>query len=760
MKFSIPELMRSALLLSVALFLAACGGGGSGNPSGMGSGSPSGMVSISATATTTAQSLTVGTAMADFTPLTPSGGAAPYTYSITTGTLPAGLSLNTSTGAVSGTPTATYATANVVFSVQDTHGVRANTTSTVSFTVGAASATLTATETHTPQNLTVGMAMTSFSPLTPSGGTAPYTYSITSGTLPTGLSLDASTGAVTGTPTAQYATATLIFSVRDANGVAAITTSSVIFTVVAAPIHITATATLTAQKLTVGTAMASFSPLTPSGGAAPYTYSITSGTLPAGLSLNASTGAVTGTPTAPYATANVVFSVKDANNVVASTTNTVIFTVALYYYNVGGNVSLLNGSMVLQNNMTDNLTVSVNGPFTFPTTVAGTYSVSVLTQPTSQKCFVANSTGNATANVGNVSVSCASQMGGAMQGIALNLVPTVSTLASGFILPLGITSDGTNLYVADRTSHRIRKIVIATGVVTTLAGTGAMGAADGDGATATFQYPSGITTDGANLYVADMGNNKIRKIVIATGFVSSLTGLANTAPVYVVGMNTAVDGPSASATFSYPEGLTTDGTNLYVADLLNHKIRKVVIATGDVSSLTGVANTAGVAGAADGTSMVATFNQPLGITTDGTNLYVADTLNNKIRKVVIATGDVSSLTGVASTPGPTSLTCTATPSTCAVDGTVASATFHLPSGITTDGSNLYVADTLNNKIRKIEIATGIVSSLTGGANIAGAAGVADGTGAAATFYSPSGITSDGANLYVTDRSNNTIRQIQ
>jgi hypothetical protein len=120
------SLFRSALPLT-ALLLTACLGGGGG----------SGSVSITATATTTAQSLTVGTAMASFSPLTPSGGATPYTYSVTSGTLPAGLSLNASTGAVTGTPSTTYTAANVVFSVQDANGVVAGTTSTVNFTVVA-----------------------------------------------------------------------------------------------------------------------------------------------------------------------------------------------------------------------------------------------------------------------------------------------------------------------------------------------------------------------------------------------------------------------------------------------------------------------------------------------------------------------------------------------------------------------------------------------------------------------------------------------
>ena len=141
------------------------------------------------------------------------------------------MSLDSSTGAVTGIPSVVYAPANVVFSVQDANGVVANTTSTVIFVVGAASSTISATATTTPQSLTVGIAMASFSPLSPSGGAAPYTYSVRSGTLPAGLILDSVTGAVTGTPSAAYPTANVTFGVQDANYAAASTTSTVSFTV-------------------------------------------------------------------------------------------------------------------------------------------------------------------------------------------------------------------------------------------------------------------------------------------------------------------------------------------------------------------------------------------------------------------------------------------------------------------------------------------------------------------------------------------------
>ncbi|MDO8990993.1 MAG: putative Ig domain-containing protein [Sideroxyarcus sp.] len=132
-----PAVVTASLasVVFLSLLVAACGGGGT--PSTSPSPVSNGSVSITATANTAAQNLTVGTAMVSFSPLTPGGGATPYTYYVSTGTLPAGLSLNTGTGAVTGTPTATYAAANVVFSVKDANNVVASATSTVSFAVGS-----------------------------------------------------------------------------------------------------------------------------------------------------------------------------------------------------------------------------------------------------------------------------------------------------------------------------------------------------------------------------------------------------------------------------------------------------------------------------------------------------------------------------------------------------------------------------------------------------------------------------------------------
>ena len=218
-------------------------------------------------------------------PMTVTGGTAPYTYSIV-GTLPAGLSLNTSNGAITGT-----ATASGTFTVKVTDASGATSTScniTINPPLSVTCGTTTVGE--------VGVAFNS-GPMTVTGGTAPYTYSIV-GTLPAGLSLNTSNGAITGTATAS---GTFTVKVTDANGASS----------TSCQITINPALSVTCGTTTVGEVGVAFNsgPMTVTGGTAPYTYSIV-GTLPAGLSLNTSNGAITGT-----ATASGTFTVKvtDAN---------------------------------------------------------------------------------------------------------------------------------------------------------------------------------------------------------------------------------------------------------------------------------------------------------------------------------------------------------------------------------------------------------------------------------------------------------------
>ena len=307
--------------------------------------------------------------------------------------------------------------------------------------------------------------------------------------------------------------------------------------------------------------------------------------------------------------------------------------------------------------------------------------------------------------------------------------------AAQFAYPIGIAVDGSgNVYVADYSNQRIRKIVVATGVVSTLAGSGTQGYANGTGTAAQFSDPTSVAVDatGTNVYVADYQNHRIRKIVAATGVVTTLAG--NGTAGYV-------DGPGTTAQFNQPYGVAADGSgNVYVAGFVDHSIRKIVVATGVVSTLAGN----GTQGSANGTGTVARFTYPCGVAVDGSgNLFVADGNNFRIRQIVVATGVVTTLAG--NTSG-------------YAEGTGTAALFGYPCGVTADGSgNVYVADRDNHRIRKIVVATGVVSTLAGN----GTLGYADGTFTAAQFNNPTGVAVDaGGAVYVIDRDNNRVRIVK
>ena len=320
-----------------------------------------------------------------------------------------------------------------------------------------------------------------------------------------------------------------------------------------------------------------------------------------------------------------------------------------------------------------------------------------------------------------------------------------STNATGtlarFYLPSDITSDGTNFYVVDSGNFKIRKTVIATGVVSTFAGSSQGFTNNTTGTSARFDTPGGITNDGTNLYVTDTANNCIRQIVIATGAVTTIAGDGVSGSPGTGGNSGHADNATGTlATFNNPMGITNDGTNLYVADNGNHIIRKIVIATGAVTTLAGLGGAGH--GLTNGTGTAARFYYPNGIIRVGANLYVTDSTNHVIRKIVISTGEVSTLagSGVASSVNDTGLL----------------ATFSNPIGITSDGTNLYVTDG-DTLIRKIVIGSGVVTTLAGNT----AVGSDDGAIANALFHFSgfTGMTVVGSSLYIVDGINNAIRKI-
>lgn len=303
---------------------------------------------------------------------------------------------------------------------------------------------------------------------------------------------------------------------------------------------------------------------------------------------------------------------------------------------------------------------------------------------------------------------------------------------------LAVDTSG-NVYAADVSNNIIRKITSA-GVVTTLAGTaGVSGSADGTGASASFNFPSGIAIDSSgNLYVPDNNNYTIRKIT-STGVVTTFAGTA--------GQTGQRDGVGSSARFRYLRGITIDSSNnLYITD--DTRIRKIT-PNGAVITIAGpnasFENTRySNRGSSDGGKTQASFYAPFGFATDSTgNIFVADSYNHSIRKVTPA-GVVTTFAGTSGTSGST-------------DATGASASFNFPSAIAIDSSdNLYVADTYNNTVRKITSA-GVVTTLAGSAGLVGSA---DGSGSAARFFHPQGIRVDSAgNIYVSDTENHSIRKV-
>jgi len=297
---------------------------------------------------------------------------------------------------------------------------------------------------------------------------------------------------------------------------------------------------------------------------------------------------------------------------------------------------------------------------------------------------------------------------------------------------VAVDADG-NVYFPDAKKNVICQMQ-PSGQISIIAGkSGVSGSADGLGIQASFCNPRGIAIDADdNIFVADTGNNTIRRIT-PSGRVTTVAGLAGT-----VG---SLDGTGMYARFNYPASIAVDRLgNVYVADLYNSIIRKV----NKRGVVTTIAGQPGIAGGADGKGYAALFSFPICIAVDGLqNIYVADMLNNAIRKVTPA-GVVTTLAGrLCYTPG-------------SADGAGSCARFCHPCGVAVDNANnIYVSDSGNNTIRRIA-PDGVVTTLAG---LAGQSGSADGVGEAVRFGHPTALAIDHVgNLYVTDLDNATIRK--
>ncbi|WP_426670026.1 hypothetical protein ACPPVU_02030 [Mucilaginibacter sp. McL0603] len=309
--------------------------------------------------------------------------------------------------------------------------------------------------------------------------------------------------------------------------------------------------------------------------------------------------------------------------------------------------------------------------------------------------------------------------------------------AALFNNPQGIALDAQgNIYIADAFNNRIRKIT-PSGTVTTIAGTGTAGYSGdkGNALSATFYGPRGLAVDAqGNIFVADFGNNVIRQIN-TSGIITTIAG--NGTAGYVNGTDGHLSGKASTDTveFNSPAGVAVDNKgNLFVADFNNNVIRKVT-STGVVTTVAGTKTPGYVNGTVNTTTgTYASFNNPSALVLDASgNIFVADAGNSAIRKITPA----AVVTTVAGGPGQSAL-------------------IGYPAGIAMDAQgNFFITDQAG---RIIELtAAKVLYDLAGASNVTG---FADGSGTAAQFNTPQGIGVDAAgNIYVADSDNNRIRKV-
>ncbi|HUZ97611.1 MAG TPA: Ig-like domain repeat protein [Edaphobacter sp.] len=316
----------------------------------------------------------------------------------------------------------------------------------------------------------------------------------------------------------------------------------------------------------------------------------------------------------------------------------------------------------------------------------------------------------------------------------------ITATAAPLILPSAIAYDvAGNLYIAEAGNHVIRKVDTA-GKITTIAGTGTQGFSGDNGAAtaALLDSPQGLALGGGNLYIADTHNHRIRKLNLTTGDISTIAGSS-------AGFS-GDNGPATAAQLNLPTALALDGSDdLYVADTQNHRIREVNLGSGIITTVAG--NGTQDFSGDGGPATAAAIDSPSGLVVDADqNLYLADTHNHRVRKITAATGTITTVAG-------------ATAGFSGDNGAASAARLALPHGLSIDGAgDLYIADTANHRIRRIDAVTGKITTVAGDGtqNFSG-----DGnTATAASLDSPRATTITAAGLVtLADTANQRVRQL-
>ncbi len=310
--------------------------------------------------------------------------------------------------------------------------------------------------------------------------------------------------------------------------------------------------------------------------------------------------------------------------------------------------------------------------------------------------------------------------------------------------PNGVAVDTEgNLLVADSANARIRKIAANTGIITTIAGTGSHGFSgdNGPATAAKLSSPSGVAVDYANnIFINDLSNGRIRKVDATKGIITTVAGTGENG-------YSGDGGPATAARLLYPQGIALDSIgNLLISDQGNYRIRKVTAASGIITTVAG--NGLWGFSGDNGPATAARVNTTAGIAVDSSdNILIADTSNQRIRKVTALTGIITTVAGTGEKG-------------YSGDGIPAiSAKLNFPSGVAADSAgNLLLVDAANNRVRKVAAASGIITTIAGN-GISGYLGD-NGPATAARFKSPYAVAlASSGNLYISDSGHSRIRMV-
>ena len=747
---------------------------------------------VTATQAVASTVLTQNHAATGFTPVTGGGGTGTLSYGVSPA-LPAGLSLSSATGAVTGTPSATLAAASFTVTVTDTNGATA--TAGFSLTVNTVP---TATQAVSAAFLTKNFTVTPFTPIQGGGGTTPLAYSI-SPALPSGLSISASTGAVSGTPSAVATAASYTVTVTDANG--ATVTNSFNLTVNG---PVTAAQAIASTSLTINHAATLFTPVTGAGGTGTLSYSL-SPTLPPGLAMSSSTGQISGLPTATSTAASYMVTVTDANTATATASfslavnGAVTATQAIASTNLTQNHAAAAFTPVTGGGGTTPLSYSVSpalpaGLSMASATGAVTGTATVTSATTSYTVTVTDANGaTATAGFGlTVNPAVTATQAVASTSLKVNQVATAFSPVTGgggtgalsYSIAPGLPS---GLSLAPTTG------TIGGTPTVTLAATGyTVTVTDANNATATAGFSLGITTTASSVAVTTSADpSNYGQPVTFTAAVSGAGATPTGTAIFKDGAKTLFTGTLAKGLSSYTSSTLSPGTHAitvtysgdsifagssggfsqlvggaattpgqtypykgsvpgfvgpaeavwdYTNDHLlvaNAGADSVQVLSAQTLAVVATLGTPGVAG-----SDTAHFNDPTGVTFDATTdqIFVSDTGNDRVEVFNAVTFAYVGTIGISSSGVKLAA--------------AGNASFNTPGGILADAATgrLYVADTGNQRVQIFDTATMANVATLGTAGLVGSDN--------AHFNAPKGVAVDTAvnEILVADSANNRVQR--